>query len=306
MIDEKILKEIENLYGKYSLMELAIKYNVKYEKLYYLLKKRKNIKITTKLNGKSSRNKIYTKSIKKIQDTEKDKIVDLYLNKNLSLKKIAKLYNTTAATVMNFCKNNGIKLKLKNGKFQYNIPKFSKELLENLYINQKKSLQEIAILLNYNNATRVQYDFDYYNISRRSYSDAGINMIQTKPEILDNMKSTLKNAHKKRIIGYKTDIEKKFEQWCIDNNIKYEFQYIIENNPHNYDFYIKGTKILIELDGDYWHSFPESKHIDNWYDNKAKEIGYTVYRFLGSDIKKYGNSLFDERLKDEFKKYNIG
>lgn len=59
--------------------------------------------------------------------------------------------------------------------------------------------------------------------------------------------------------GRRSSYERLTEKWLKENNIKYECQYTIEGcedkKPLFFDFYIKGTNILIEVDGDY-HFMP--------------------------------------------------
>ncbi|MBC8428545.1 DUF559 domain-containing protein [bacterium] len=96
----------------------------------------------------------------------------------------------------------------------------------------------------------------------------------------------------------------------IDNNILYYYQYFLSRNGvcKSYDFKIKGTNILIEVDGDYWHGGPnsnkykpfhrldETKANDTFKDKFAKKHGFKVYRFWESEIKKNPNIIL-EKLK---------
>lgn len=94
-----------------------------------------------------------------------------------------------------------------------------------------------------------------------------------------------------------TDIEQLMATMLDQVNISYHSQFFIKYNDDTfaYDFKIKGLPILIEVDGDYWHGGPgTTKHVpfvmevqdkDNIKDITAKEHGYTVLRFWGSDMK---------------------
>ena len=59
-------------------------------------------------------------------------------------------------------------------------------------------------------------------------------------------------------------LEKFVSSILDESNIKYHFQFFIKNKEgicKSYDFKIKDTNILIEIDGDYWHGGPSlEKH----------------------------------------------
>jgi very-short-patch-repair endonuclease len=52
-----------------------------------------------------------------------------------------------------------------------------------------------------------------------------------------------------------------------------------------YDFGLGGQNILIECDGEYWHSRPENKDRDRKKDEYAREKGFKLLRFTGTQIK---------------------
>lgn len=78
--------------------------------------------------------------------------------------------------------------------------------------------------------------------------------------------------------------EQQFASWCELNSIEYERQYQIEPNTHRFDFILKGTNILIETDGVFWHSTKEQMEKDEMFMKFANEKGYVVYRFTDSEI----------------------
>ena len=76
-----------------------------------------------------------------------------------------------------------------------------------------------------------------------------------------------------------------------------KFKYQKRVGGYHYDFHIIGTNILIEVDGDFWHCKPGTKHeipvmkeqITNTANDKKKTAivyanGYTLLRFWESDI----------------------
>jgi very-short-patch-repair endonuclease len=74
----------------------------------------------------------------------------------------------------------------------------------------------------------------------------------------------------------------------LDNiGIKYERQYPITDIVHVYpcDFYIDKYKMVIEIDGLYWHHYPDGNEIDHIRNNEMKNAGYHVIRFWEDEIK---------------------
>jgi very-short-patch-repair endonuclease len=100
----------------------------------------------------------------------------------------------------------------------------------------------------------------------------------------------------------KTDIEKMFEQILEELEIPFQCKFRIYDKEkinfwfREYDFLILNSNILIEVDGDYWHGnetifeelsdFQKTVQInDEIKEIFAKDKGYEVIRFWGSDIK---------------------
>jgi very-short-patch-repair endonuclease len=112
--------------------------------------------------------------------------------------------------------------------------------------------------------------------------------------------------------GKQTDIEKLFEKILEELSIPYQKKFrIYDKTKENfwfreYDFLILDSRILVEVDGDYWHGnqskfeqlseFQEKVKINDIVKQKfAEKNRYQVVRFWGSDIKqKY------ETVKNEF------
>jgi len=90
----------------------------------------------------------------------------------------------------------------------------------------------------------------------------------------------------------------KFVSEILDkNNIPYHFQYFIKTKEglcKSYDFKIKNTNLLLEIDGDYWHGGPgvkthffklnEVKDNDLLKNKIATQKGFSLIRIWESDI----------------------
>ena len=86
-------------------------------------------------------------------------------------------------------------------------------------------------------------------------------------------------------------------------NIPYKQQFLIQFKNKNakmfrhlYDFHIPNTNILIEVDGDYWHSKPEIQERDIICNQVAESKGFDVYRFSENLIKNDIESIEKELL----------
>lgn len=84
----------------------------------------------------------------------------------------------------------------------------------------------------------------------------------------------------------KSKIEEKVEEWLKNNNIDYDYSCIIGSgeNCFQYDFIIHNKRILIEVQGDYWHANPKLFNED------------------GSDGKRILNDIQKEKIERDIKK----
>lgn len=50
------------------------------------------------------------------------------------------------------------------------------------------------------------------------------------------------------------------------------------------------------MDGEYWHSKPQQRAIDHWYDEQAEKMGYGIIRIREGILETKGMAAFDEIL----------
>lgn len=81
-----------------------------------------------------------------------------------------------------------------------------------------------------------------------------------------------------------TDIELIMKSALKHAGIKFKHQKIIKNIAV-VDFFIE-PNIVVQCDGDYWHSLPKQRKRDIFVDKQLQIEGYRIFRFLGSEIKK--------------------
>lgn len=97
----------------------------------------------------------------------------------------------------------------------------------------------------------------------------------------------------------------KFETKLLDDlekeiKLKIERQYILPETSMVFDGCIPVQKILIEVDGDYWHKGADSQLRDAKKDQAALIKGYTIIRIKEADYKK-NKGLITQRIKTRCK-----
>ena len=189
-------------------------------------------------------------------DIPYDKVVQLY-NKRLSTKKIGQKYKCTDATIRNILNRVGVKIRCGHAAhIDINIRKKIDKFIE-LY-EKGKSAYFIAKRFKTNEGT-VRKILRENNIKiRTSQESCLINDYKQSKEQRKQSSERMKNGGAiKAMKGNKktnTKPMKIFEQMLINAGISYEKEKVIENKA--FDFFIKDN-ILVEIDGDYWHSNPK-------------------------------------------------
>jgi len=115
----------------------------------------------------------------------------------------------------------------------------------------------------------------------------------------ENIKRQRKEARAKQIFPVKdTSIETKIQNFLQQLEIEY-FAHKYMNIEHAYqcDILIPSMNMVIECDGNYWHSYPAGKDIDHIRTKELIEKGFKVLRFWESDIKSMDLKAFNEKLK---------
>ena len=89
-----------------------------------------------------------------------------------------------------------------------------------------------------------------------------------------------------------TKPELEFAKYLEEAGIGYKKQFVIQFGKigidrfrHAYDFHILGTNIIVEIDGDYWHSSEVAIERDKICDKVADDYGFHVIRVKTSELK---------------------
>lgn len=200
----------------------------------------------------------------------------------------------------------------KKGRTPNNKINFSKndyERMKDMFIKEHKSIKTIA---KYFNCSINPIKCYLRNNLKNYFELVSINNSWRKKNIPE-LNQKMKNAAAKGGMAYSkynnTDIEIKTKEFLNELNVKYIFQYFLQNKQNKYcfDFYIPDKKLLIEVDGDYWHGNPKiykTLNKDQIYNKKrderknkfVKELGLNLLRFWGSDIHKLTTKEFSYYL----------
>lgn len=74
------------------------------------------------------------------------------------------------------------------------------------------------------------------------------------------------------------------------------FKQEVKVGIYHLDFLLPSIKVVIECDGDYWHSIPGAKRRDRRKDKLLTSKGYQIYRFSESEIKSSAESCIHKIL----------
>ena len=177
----------------------------------------------------------------------------------------------------------------------------NKEILYELYIIQQKNLYEISKSYNMS-PSGVLFRMRIFGIKTRSKKEAIKIMYEKRPEIREqhrkNANLGITGVFKKGNNYSNTKIEQQFEKYCVDYDIPYVRPFQITSDTHRYDFLIY-EKLIVELDGLYWHNREKQKIKDKLHEEYAIKNGYEIIRFTDKEIRETKGKCFD-RIRKTF------
>lgn len=228
-------------------------------------------------------------------------VIKHYLEENLDASDIGKLYHCTETRVLSILKNAGIQLRKPNLAIKEKIIAIVGEqrawwdnsnILYDMYVKKLMSISKIASTFTVD-AETIRCKLKKYNIERRDLSTAG-KLSASKQESKENRSKISKALHadpnyrsklsaalklkwtdqeyRKKILGNLHNITISKQQYTLYDmldtlKIKHDIEHII--GPWTFDCLLLDYNILIECQGDYWHSLPDRIRLD---DKKAKYI----------------------------------
>lgn len=98
---------------------------------------------------------------------------------------------------------------------------------------------------------------------KKKVSESQIKRYDENPELREVLSNRRVKWLKSKLSSEKSNLEKLFEVMLVDMSITYINQYEVKKRL--FDFYIPLNNTLIEVDGDFYHCNPNSKHITPKY-----------------------------------------
>ena len=123
----------------------------------------------------------------------------------------------------------------------------------------------------------------------------GENNPSKRPEV----KEKIRLARSKQIFPIKqSSIETKIQGFLKDLGIEYFAHSNFNQIKHKYqcDIFIPSMNLVIECDGDYWHSYPTGTEIDHIRTKELIEKGFKVLRLWEREIKVMNLDIFRRRI----------
>lgn len=249
---------------------------------------RNGYKLRTVSEAKKGKNEIFTKE-------EKLQICKEYFSKEKpSTTVLAKKWNCSQATIRDVIIKNNFSLR------NVSEPMFTKEqeleICNDYFSKEKPNTYILAEKWSCSNTTIARI-IKQNGYKLRTFKD-------TKQKRREKALLQIQNQH-----GFYKDTkpELKMKEILTELNIPFEHQFKLRN--HLFDFHILNTNILIEVDGDYWHSNPKiysklnktqqkQKERDIKHSTIVKTNNFILLRFWESDIlkntEKVKNIIYDK------------
>jgi len=275
-----------------------------------------------KCNPNIDENKAFIMMVEITYDCNVNHIINEY-ELGFSLPEIKNKYGMSFKTITNILKINNIPIRsIKEASNENRLNKYKETCIKNYGVDNVSKLSEIkkkkknTFLINYGVDNIFKSNEFKENLNNIMIEKYGMKRI-TNPEKISNTRNNFSEQRKRyfsnmsdtefedyfnRTLKTISRLELKVKKILDDNLIEYTQQKFV--NRKSYDFRINNTKILIEVQGDYWHANPvKYKHNDLIkYPNKklilankiwekdeikrinAEKYGYNVIYLWESDV----------------------
>ncbi len=157
--------------------------------------------------------------------------------------------------------------------------------------NKKKASQRMTILLKGNKRRLgiLHTEETKKRISATSKANWQKNGFRRKArewwaQLSDEEKKTRMQATRKAIKRFSTSIERAIEEMLDSLGVQYESQKHIDQ--YIVDIFIPSKGLIVECDGDYWHSLPRVLKRDKERDKYLRGLGYQIVRIPEHKIKR--------------------
>lgn len=228
----------------------------------------KKFPTSNSLNGHKAKCKVFRKYINEERSRilTKDFLMENLIYNNYSSNYTAKIINNDfvdSKIVMNYAKRFGIKTKtIKEAANSTHVRELYKKTCKEKYGKENALCRGTDSFKKRNNTVRDRYGvenvFQVKEIKEKLVNSMLENYGVTNPIYI-------KNRHKNN--GRKSAIHKKIEKFLIENSVNFESEKVINLMTYNNylkkkynprpDIIIENKKIIIEINGDYWHANPK-------------------------------------------------
>lgn len=225
------------------------------------------------------------------------------LGKEMGIAEISENLNLKYMSVYRFIRRNNIPVNTERkrgreliSKHRSMFPTLSPEEMATLYADGF-TMREIAAKA-ITSWPQVKKVFTEHGIQIRSKKEIGkAFMTEVRRQQLSQLAHDGKIGIHRPGARRNTKPERQFRHWAESNDILITEQFQIRKGHHRYDFLLNDTKIIVEVDGIFWHSSPEQKEKDRRHTREAEQHGYTMVRFTDEEIDNSKGSCFN-KLKE--------
>lgn len=118
-------------------------------------------------------------------------------------------------------------------------------------------------------------------------------------KISEETRIKIKDKRKYQKHNYTTSIETKIQNYLKELNLDFfTHQYINIEHGYQCDILVPYLNLVIECDGNYWHSYPIGRDMDHIRTKELIEKGFKVLRLWEFEINQMSLNKFKERLNE--------
>lgn len=131
---------------------------------------------------------------------------------------------------------------------------------------------------------------------KNGHHNKGKKLNLTDEQRLNRSRKRIQYIQKNPIKFKNTNIELKCREFLIKHNLRYipQYELLTKSNAWLYDFYIPSLNLILEIDGEYWHSSRKQINRDILKENEALTQGFKFLRI--SDENLNFNLIFKNKL----------
>ena len=216
-------------------------------------------------------------------------LTEVYPNPDIPKREIEKMFGRKFPSITQKANAIGLRREKKHTS-RYSLP-LTKEEIKTKY-ESGKSVIELAKKCSCS-ATRIQWILKRERAKIRTPSESAKLYIEKNP---NEKKRLLELRMNQEIPKTDTTIELKVKDQLEKLNMVFVHPFNL-GDRFQCDFYIPILNLIIECDGDYWHSREDMKRRDKAKDAYAKKCGFELIRIKEHTIKEKGFNVYNNIVK---------